>query len=101
MKKKRLQIFKREAVGVGEVPNGAFVHVVGVGETIELKDASLSHAEAKKCLRLSHAITIDASQSKTLPGKVRVLESGHQHMSRERLLVAASRATSSELLAIH
>ena len=34
-------------------------------------------------------------------GKVRVLESGHQHMTHERLLVAASRATSSDLLAIH
>ena len=92
-------------IGAGwnpKVPNGAFVRVVGVGhETIVLEDASLSHAEAKKCLRLAHAITIDASQSKTLPGKVRVLESGHQHMTHERLLVAASRATSSELLAIH
>ena len=92
-------------IGAGwnpKVPNGAFVRVVGISdESIELEDASLSHAEAKRCLRLSHAITIDASQSKTLPGRVRVLESGHQHMTHERLLVAASRATSSELLAIH
>ena len=83
-----------------KVPNFAFVWVMGVGETIELEDASLNHEEAKKCLRLAHAITIDASQSKTLLGKVRVLES-HQHMTHERLLVAASRATSSDLLAIH
>ena len=61
---------------------------------------ALTHAEVAKSLRLAHAITIDSSQSKTLTGRIRVLETGHRHMTRERLLVAVSRATSSQLLAL-
>ena len=90
-------------IGTGfspKVTNGAFVEVAAVGETIRLVgDVELTQ-EAGRFLRLSHAITIDSSQSKTLPGRIRVVESGHTHMTYERLLVAASRATSSELLAI-
>ncbi len=64
-------------------------------------EVDLTPKEVGSYLRLSHAISIDSAQSKTLSGKVRVLESGHTHMSHARLLVAGSRATSSELLAVH
>ena len=92
-------------IGAGwnpKVPNGSFVVVERAGpDSIERQGGiSLTTAEARKCLRLSHAITIDASQSKTLSGKIRILECGHQHMTHARLLVAASRATSGQLLAI-
>ena len=92
-------------IGTGfspKVTTGAFYEVAEAGETIKLVgDIELTQEEVGKYLRLAHAITIDSSQSKTLGGKIRVVESGHRHMTHERLLVAASRATSSELLAIH
>ena len=91
-------------IGAGwspKITNGAFHVIESLGEEIKLEGGiALTHAEAAKSLRLAHAITIDSSQSKTLTGRIRVLETSHQHMTRERLLVAVSRATSSELLTL-
>ena len=49
-----------------------------VGERILLEDGtSLTHAEAAKQIRLAWAITCDASQSKTISGRIRVKFSGN------------------------
>ena len=70
-------------------------------DVIALKGGiELTFAEAARYLRLAHAITVDSAQGKTHDGKILVVESGQRHMTRERLLVAVSRATDCRLLCI-
>ena len=76
-------------IGAGwnpKITNGAFHVVESMGEEITLEGGIvLTQAEAAKSLRLAHAITIDSSQSKTLTGRIRVLETSHHRGSLQSL----------------
>jgi len=56
--------------------------------------------EIGKLFFLGHSMTTVSSQGKTLPGRVAIWETHHLYFSRKHLVVALSRATSSELLSI-
>ena len=55
---------------------------------------------APRHARLRHAITYASCQGLTLRGRVWLLDAGTQHFNLRHLCVGASRATSSELLAV-
>ena len=68
----------QELIGAGaKVSKGLFVRVVKArpdGLTLD-NGQTLDRETASACLRLSHCITIAASQGLTLPGRVRIVES--------------------------
>ena len=54
--------------------------------------------EVAGLFRLTHALTIDSSQSLTLQGRVLVVESGHKHFSLRRLIVALGRVPRADMI---
>ena len=69
------------------------------------KEVVITLEKAKSCLQLRHAMTVHKSQSKTLEGHVRICPGkapGHvsHYWTLRHLLVAASRARTTELLSI-
>ncbi|CAE7240346.1 unnamed protein product [Symbiodinium natans] len=86
----------------GKVPRGVFVTVAEVGaEKVTLDGGQqFSHAELLRQTRLCHAITDASCQGLTLRGHVWLCDAGTQHFNLRHLYVGASRATSSELLAV-
>ena len=55
------------------------------------KSFVLDTSEVPAKLRLSHAITIDSSQARTIYGNVFVTQTNHAHFSLRRLIVALGR----------
>ena len=54
--------------------------------------------EVAGLFRLTHALTIDSSQSMTLQGRVLVVESDHPHFSLRRLIVALGRVPRADMI---
>ena len=52
---------------------------------------ALLTSEVPEKMRLSHAMTVDSSQSRTMYGTVRMTQTSHPHMSLRRLIVALGR----------
>ena len=67
--------------------------VVGEQFTMPTQDIGQS-------LRLTYAITYDSSQSRTLYGKVRLVQTNHKHMTLRRLIVGLGRAPSGSQLEV-
>ena len=64
-------------------------------------DLVLTHKEAARSLRPCWALTYASCQGLTLPGVVRLLDTGHvPHFTVRHLYVATSRATSSSCLEV-
>ena len=86
----------------GKVAKGTFVRVAEVDAERVALDGGLqfTHAELLRHTRLCHAITYASCQGLTLRGRVWLLDCGTQHFNLRHLYVGASRATSSELLAV-
>ena len=94
-----------------DILNGVWYTVVAIkDEALHLlddkkKEVIITLEKAKSCLQLRHAMTVHKSQSKTLEGHVRICPGkapGHvsHYWTLRHLLVAASRARTTELLSI-
>jgi hypothetical protein len=57
-------------------------------------------SEVPEKMRLTHAMTVDSSQARTLYGAVRLTQTSHPHMSRRRLIVALGRVPDGSMLEI-
>ena len=55
-------------------------------------------SQVASLFRLTHALTIDSSQSLTLQGRLLILEADHRHFSLRRLIVALERSPSRDLI---
>jgi hypothetical protein len=61
---------------------------------------SMVTAEVPQKLRLTHAITYDSSQARTLYGTVRLTQTSHPRMNLRRLIVGLGRAPLGEQLEV-
>jgi hypothetical protein len=84
------------------VKNGCFYVVKNVtNERVELEDGPvLSHIQAGRCLRLTHALTQASCQGLTLTGIVRIVETNSPRFTRRHLYVCLSRATAFTLVEV-
>jgi hypothetical protein len=84
----------------GPCKKGLFYFVQSAGETIKLTDGTeLSHDQAVRCLRLSHALTFACIQGLTLEGVVE-LQCDSVNFTKKNLYVGISRATSHLLVQV-
>ena len=84
------------------IKNGCFYIVkVVTPERVELEEGPvMSHAQAGRCLRLTHALTQASCQGLTLQGVVRAVETSSSRFTRRRLYVCISRATAFTLVEV-
>ena len=88
------------------VVNGVLYEVVEVSEDgVQLRELAAPDttvdlsAQHTQCLALACALTVFASQGKTLPGRVRV-HTGSKYTTTRMLTVGVSRATSVDLVKV-
>jgi hypothetical protein len=67
------------------------VRVNDEGEVVG-EQFTMQTQEITQKLRLTHAITYDSSQARTLYGQVRLVQTDHRHMTLDRLIVGLGRA---------
>ena len=83
------------------VKNGMFYKVQGIlDDTVEFEGAiKLPSKFVAKNMRLVHALTIQSSQGRTLPGPVEII-SKHPRFTRKHLMICLSRATLASLVQV-
>ena len=65
------------------------------------KAFDLSREQVGKKLLLSHAVTYDSSQARTIYGPLRLLQTTHQMMTLRRLIVGLGRAPDGAFVQVH
>ena len=95
------------------IKNGTRYKVIDIaGETVKLdqindkdeefgKAFELTQEEVGEKLLLSHAITYDSSQARTIYGPLRLLQTDHKMMTLRRLIVGLGRAPDGAFVQVH
>ena len=97
--RKHLQNALRYMIKTVDKSQTALVKVNDTNEEIG-QTFVLDTSEVPAKLRLSHAITIDNSQARTIYGNVRVIQTDHAHFSLRRLIVALGRVPDASQLEV-
>ena len=95
------------------IKNGTRYKVIDIaGKTVKLdqindkdeefgKAFELTQEEVGEKLSLSHAITYDSSQARTIYGPLRLLQTDHKMMTLRRLIVGLGRAPYGAFVQVH